>query len=79
MLDSLGWYAIAPRGNREGVATKFDPPNVNLAFAIQLPGEETFETVFPDPLPSVIESLAANATIAELRAGLPDAGEQLKG
>lgn len=32
-LDHLGWYAVDPRGNREGIITQFDPPKVSLAFS----------------------------------------------
>lgn len=71
-LEEFGWYAIDPRGNREGVATSFDPPKVILAFVTNLPGEKTYHEIFHEPLPLVIESLMANSTVSELRAALPD-------
>ncbi|NOT63137.1 MAG: transglutaminase family protein [Acidobacteria bacterium] len=71
-LEEFGWYAVDPRGNREGIATSFDPPKVTLAFVTNLPGEKTYDEIFPEPLPMVIESLMANSTVSELQAALPD-------
>ena len=71
-LEEFGCYAVDPRGNREGIATSFDPPKVSLAFAANLPGEKTYDEIFPDPLPAVIESLMVNSTVEQLRAALPD-------
>jgi len=71
-LQHFGWYAVDPRGNREGIATSFDPPNVSLAFETRLPGEKTFDTILHDPLGCVVNSLLANDTVASLRNSLPD-------
>jgi len=71
-LNTYGWYAIDPRGNRDGIITDFDPPNVTLAFETRLPGEETLPTVFADPLPSVVVCLRSNKTVHALRDALPD-------
>lgn len=71
-LEKFGWYAIDPRGNRDQIVTVFDPPTVSLAFTTALPGEKTYEEIFPDPLPAVIESLTMNSSVEKLRAALPD-------
>lgn len=71
-LNDFGWYAVDPRGNREGVSTKFDPPHVHLAFPLRQLGEKTYDTVFPDPLPAVVNVLRENQTVVALRRGLPD-------
>jgi hypothetical protein len=54
------------------VLTKFEPPRVFLAFESQLPGETTYQTVFPNPLSTVIESLTPHQSVASHRANLPD-------
>lgn len=71
-LDDCGWYAVDPRGNRDGIATTFDPPNVSLAFEPRLPGEKTFEDVFEAPIGCVVNSLQAAESVAALRHVLPD-------
>jgi transglutaminase-like putative cysteine protease len=71
-LDDFDWLALDPRGNRDGITTVFDPPNVSLAFPSELPGEETFDTVFADPLGCAVTSLRENSSVAELRKNLPD-------
>lgn len=71
-LPALGWYAIDPRGNRDGIATYFNPPKVSLAFENRLPGEETLSTVFADPLPSVESCLRTSRSLSSLREALPD-------
>ena len=71
-LNTYGWYAIDPRGNRDGIVTGIDPPKVSLAFETRLPGEETLTTIFTDPLPSVVVCLRSNKTVSALRDALPD-------
>ena len=72
-LGDHGWYAIDPRGNRDGISTQFDPPTVSLAFNTSLPGEETFTTIFAEPLRCIVECLRTNTTVSALRNALPDA------
>ena len=71
-LEEFGWYAIDPRGNREGISTDFDPPKIHLAFPIRLPGEQTYETVFTEPLSCTVTSLQTAPSVAALRDALPD-------
>ena len=72
-LADHGWHPIDPRGNRAGIETRFDPPNVSLAFNIRVPGEKTFTTVFMEPLDCVVQCLRSQRTVEALRNGLPDA------
>jgi transglutaminase-like putative cysteine protease len=71
-LLGIGWYRIDARGDRCGVATAFDPPSERLAFAPRLDGEVTFDEVMPSPLPVVVETLAGQASYAQMLDNLPD-------
>lgn len=71
-LEGFGWCAADPRGNRNGIATVFDPPSVSLAFTTELPGEETFDTIFADPLDCAVTSLRESTSVDSLRNHLPD-------
>jgi transglutaminase-like putative cysteine protease len=77
-LKEYGWYRIDARGNRTDIKTEFSPPTEYLAFAARLPGETTFEQVFPRPLPVVISRLRQCTTMETLGSHLPDwSGEPL--
>ncbi|MEO7908776.1 MAG: hypothetical protein ABIV47_03905, partial [Roseiflexaceae bacterium] len=67
-----GWYRVDPRGNRPGINAQFTPPNEQLAFAIEQPGEADFQAVYPDPLPMVVMALQTAATVDALACNLPD-------
>nr|WP_324616314.1 transglutaminase family protein [Lusitaniella coriacea] len=71
-LPQVGWYRIDPRGNRAGINAQFTPPLEQLAYQPQLSGEEDSQTVFPEPLPIVIEALQAYPTWDSLLLNLPD-------
>lgn len=71
-LPGVGWYRIDARGDREGIATDFDPPREGLAFVPTLDGERTFDAVWPAPLPVVVEALSAWDTHDRLLEHLPD-------
>lgn len=72
-LPGLGWYRADPRGDRPGlIATAFDPPTEQLAFAPGLPGERTFDTIWPAPLPGVVAALSRHQSHTALLADLPD-------
>jgi hypothetical protein len=66
------WYRVDARGNRDGVATSFDPPSERLAFAASLQGEGLFNEIFADPLPVVLSALSQHGTVSELSRNLPD-------
>jgi transglutaminase-like putative cysteine protease len=71
-LPGFGWYRADPRGNREGVATAFDPPTESLAFTPRIAGEETFDAIWPEPLEVVVEALSNSRSGLHLAAHLPD-------
>lgn len=72
LLDEVGWYAVDPRGDRDEIQTTFDPPNASLAFKTELPGEQTFDTIFSEPLGCVVASLKHSKSVCSLRTALPD-------
>lgn len=72
-LAEHGWHPVDPRGNRAGIETRFDPPNVSLAFDTQSPGERTDTTIFVEPLDCVAQCLRSQRTVSALRTSLPDA------
>lgn len=71
-LPGIGWYRADPRGDREGVHTTFDPPTESLAFDPQLPGEETFPSNWPEPLPVVVNAIKESHSGLHLAAHMPD-------
>ena len=71
-LLKVGWYRIDARGNREGVDAQFTPPQEKLAFRIQFPEEADFQTILPEPLPTVVEALKSLKTWQEMLHNLPD-------
>jgi transglutaminase-like putative cysteine protease len=72
LLPGHGWYRVDPRGNRPGIDAQFTPPNEQLAFAIEQPGEADFPAVYPDPLPIVVTALQTAPTTDALMCNLPD-------
>lgn len=71
-LRNHGWYRVDPRGNREDVDAQFCPPQEQLAFATELPGECDVPGVFAKPLPSVVEVLRNSKTWDAVLDDLPD-------
>jgi len=71
-LEPHGWYRLDARGNTDDLQTHFSPPVENLAFAISLAEEHTFEAILPDPLRVVVEALKTAKSAAELCQALPD-------
>lgn len=71
-LPLHGWYRADPRGNRPGVDAQFTPPNEQLAFAIEQPGEADLQAVYPDPLSLVVAALQTAPTADTLASNLPD-------
>jgi transglutaminase-like putative cysteine protease len=71
-LPEVGWYRIDARGNRAGVDAQFTPPQEKLAFTIQFPEETDCQTVFPEPLPAVIQALQSHNTWDQMLLNLPD-------
>ncbi len=71
-LPGIGWHRVDPRGNRPGVFTDFTPPLEVLAYQPKLPGEADLADIHADPLPVVLEHLAAHTTWDGFLADLPD-------
>ena len=71
MLTDYGWYRIDPRGNREDIDARFDPPTEHLAFEPRRPGEADLPVRFAEPLTSVVEALGSSLDARSV--SLPDA------
>ena len=71
-LEAYGWYRIDARGNRPGIAARFDPPIEALAFVPSITGERLIAGVACAPLPHVVNALQAYTTRTDLEAHLPD-------
>ena len=71
-LPGHGWYRIDARGNKPGVAARFDPPFEHLAFAIREEEELDLPGIWPEPLPAVVEALTRFDTIEQVADNLPD-------
>ncbi len=69
---AIGWYRVDPRGNRSGINAQFTPPVEQLAYQPKLPGEMDGQTIFPEPLPVVLDALKTFKQWEELFANLPD-------
>lgn len=71
-LESVGWYRMDARGNKEGVNAQFNPPQEQLAFSVMGLQERDFPEVWSEPLPLVVEALQQYQSVAELNRNLPD-------
>lgn len=71
-LPYHGWYRVDARGNKEGIEAQFDPPNEQLAFLLQTANEYDFESILPDPLSCVVESLQKSTGWQSVLVNLPD-------
>ncbi len=71
-LEPGGWYRIDARGNNATVNTQFTPPQAQLAYLPQRPGEVDFPQIFADPLPRVLTVLQGGSRWDELLNILPD-------
>lgn len=72
LMPEFGWYRVDARGNRDGIDALFTPPKEQLAFEIRLPQEASFENIFVEPLPIVLEALRKSNTWEEVLINLPD-------
>ena len=71
-LSEQGWYRVDARGDRPGIRTSFDPPREVLAYRPRHPGERTFEEIWAEPLPVVVDALRRCGDVSELLSQLPD-------
>ncbi len=72
-LKGIGWYRIDARGNKPGVAARFDPPQEHLAFKPKLNGERDLPERHAEPLPEVAAALTRFKSWDALLENLPDA------
>ncbi len=73
-LSEFGWYRIDPRGNRDDLDARFDPPTERLAFATSDPGESDLPGIHIQPLPEVVDCLQNCQTWQAVADNLPDLG-----
>ena len=71
-LQDIGWYRIDSRGNKPGVNAQFCPPNEALAFTDKEPQERDLPEIWPEPLPTVVETLERYERYEQVLANLPD-------
>lgn len=70
-LPKYGWYRIDPRGNKSGVDAQFTPPQEQLAWLGDGPGEVNYRLNLAEPLPQVVEALRRPLTVQQLLSQLP--------
>lgn len=71
-LEQYGWYRIDARGNKPGVEAGFSPPAERLAFPIRDKNERDLPEIWPEPLPVIIKTLSAYASVEQVAENLPD-------
>lgn len=71
-LPEMGWYRVDARGNKPEINAQFSPPQEQLAYQVRLPEEADFQTIFANPLQTVIEALQAQTKWDEMHRHLPD-------
>ena len=70
-LAEYGWYRIDARGNKPGVNAQFTPPQEQLAWPNDAPGEIDYHLNLSEPLPQVVEVLRSPLTVQQLWQVLP--------
>lgn len=71
-LKEHGWYRIDARGNKQGVAAEFNPPQETLAFSIIEASERDLPEIWIEPLQIVVKALMQNETVEQVYENLPD-------
>lgn len=71
-LPEYGWYRLDARGNKPGVDAQFNPPQEQLAYAINFSEEIDCRHIFAEPLIQVIQALKEHTTWKEMLHNLPD-------
>jgi hypothetical protein len=71
-LGEYGWYRLDPRGDRDDLQARFDPPTEALPFPCVIAGERLFPLVYAEPLALVIDAQHRHRTREELETHLPD-------
>ena len=71
-LDTIGWYRVDARGNKQGVEAEFCPPLEQLAFPIVTEGEADLPEIWDEPLSVILQVLTHNKKYQEVADNLPD-------
>jgi hypothetical protein len=71
-LNSIGWYRVDARGNKQGVTAEFCPPRERLAFPIVTKGEADLPEIWAEPLPAVVDVLKNSNNYQQVANSLPD-------
>ncbi len=71
-LKDHGWYRIDARGNKPGVDAQFNPPQEQLAFALNDENECDLPEIWAQPLPVVTEVLMGFDGYRGVLENLPD-------
>ncbi len=78
-LPDHGWYRVDPRGNRDGIDARFEPPVERLAFTNEADGECLFPEIHVAPLAEVVRCLTGCETWEQVYDQLPDrSGKQVE-
>ena len=72
-LRDFGWYRMDARGNRSDISAEFCPPQEQLAFGTNYPGESDLSGIYVKPLPIVVDCLNEHGTWDQVFDNLPDA------
>ena len=70
-LAGFGWYRVDARGNKQGVNAQFTPPQEQLAWPNDAPGEIDYHLNLSEPLSQVVEALQQPLTVQQLWRVLP--------
>ena len=70
-LAEFGWYRLDARGNKPGVNAQFNPPQEQLAWPNDAPGEIDYHLNLSEPLPQVVKALRQPLTVQQLWSMLP--------
>jgi transglutaminase-like putative cysteine protease len=73
-LKKYGWYKVDPRGNKEGVDAKFNPPYEKLAFEVG-EGEYNIDKIYDTPIKEVVDALNKYETYEGIKDNIPDIKE----
>lgn len=77
-LRNYGWFRVDARGNRPGIDAQFTPPEEELAFPIEHPGECDLPQIFVQPLSVVVNCLRSCDTWEAVHENLPDVPDDLE-
>ncbi|WP_238154241.1 transglutaminase-like domain-containing protein [Synechococcus elongatus] len=71
-LPPMGWYRVDPRGNTADIDAQFRPPQEQLAYPAQQPGEADWPVIFAEPLPIVVQTLQTSLDWESVLAAISD-------